>query len=368
MKKNILVVGPLDSNGRYEGGINKILNYLEKYSDIFLQNGYKLMFQNSCLKKRNNKSIGKLSLKNILNAISLKKEIKKKLKEYSCNIIYWHSSNRFALLKDLIIIKQLNAPNVVLHIHYSEIKKILFNKKILDKFLCRLINKNVSSIVTMSKSTCQDFINFGIQAEKVTYIHNFYCLESNKVTHTYHTNFANFIFIGSLDKRKGILDILEALYEINNDNYSLSICGLFINDQIKDLFYKKIKEYQLEDKVKYLGYLDDGKKQQVYSESDCLILPSYEEGLPLVILESLAMGLDIICSPVGSIPDIIMNEKNSLFCSPGDIESIRTALEKVIIDRNSSICRGKRNYLLSKDFSIDNFLKQLINLFDNIGK
>ena len=52
--------------------------------------------------------------------------------------------------------------------------------------------------------------------------------------------------------------------------------------------------------------------------ADALILPSYDEGLPLVILEALASGTPVICTPVGSIPEVLMHDETALFVPPGD--------------------------------------------------
>ncbi len=64
--------------------------------------------------------------------------------------------------------------------------------------------------------------------------------------------------------------------------------------------------------------------------SDALILPAYDEGLPLVILEALASRTPVICTPVGSIPEVLGDRQTALFVSPGDEAGIATAIQTLL--------------------------------------
>jgi glycosyltransferase involved in cell wall biosynthesis len=64
--------------------------------------------------------------------------------------------------------------------------------------------------------------------------------------------------------------------------------------------------------------------------ADALILPAYDEGLPLVILEALASATPVICTPVGSIPEVLADGENALFVTPGDEAGIAAAIIKLI--------------------------------------
>jgi glycosyltransferase involved in cell wall biosynthesis len=64
--------------------------------------------------------------------------------------------------------------------------------------------------------------------------------------------------------------------------------------------------------------------------ADALILPAYDEGLPLVILEALASRTPVICTPVGSIPEVLQDGHTALFVTPGDVDSIAGAIVRLI--------------------------------------
>ena len=66
--------------------------------------------------------------------------------------------------------------------------------------------------------------------------------------------------------------------------------------------------------------------------SDVLVLTSYDEGLPLVILEALANGLAVICTPVGEIPSVLTDGVNAFFVPPGNVQAIAASLKMVLKD------------------------------------
>ena len=98
-----------------------------------------------------------------------------------------------------------------------------------------------------------------------------------------------------------------------------------------------------------------------------MILPSYSEGFPLVIMEGMAVGLPILATPVGSIPDMIEDKGGVLF-GVGDIDSMICAIEKM---SSRSVREGMASFNNAKvreKYSSDIVLKNLIQIYKNIGK
>lgn len=101
-------------------------------------------------------------------------------------------------------------------------------------------------------------------------------------------------------------------------------------------------------RVLYLGYKADIARY--LSAADVFILPSRIEGFPLSILEAMAMGVAVVASNVGAIPDVIVDGKNGFIVNPGSIDDIVIAVEKLskkgVLDqiRKNNILKVKRNY------------------------
>ena len=128
-----------------------------------------------------------------------------------------------------------------------------------------------------------------------------------------------FIYCGNIQSQKGVLHLLEAFdilsKKINYIRISLDLYGLIFDD---------IK--QLPKSVKYKGVLGFEDRLVKMSEYDCLVLPSESEGMPMVLLESMAIGLPFICTNVGGISDLV-GKDYGLFCSPN-----KHSLEYVILN------------------------------------
>ena len=88
----------------------------------------------------------------------------------------------------------------------------------------------------------------------------------------------------------------------------------------------------LGDRVRFEGWADQQQVARKLSQADVLVLPSYDEGLPLAILEALANGVAVVCTPVGEIPHVLTDGRNACFVQPGDVRGIAEGLARVLGD------------------------------------
>lgn len=82
----------------------------------------------------------------------------------------------------------------------------------------------------------------------------------------------------------------------------------------------KVKSLKLENKVFFLGHLENAK--QYLPAFDIFLLPSLKEGFPWVVLEAMSAKLPVIATPVGALPEIIINGKNGLLIEPANAPQI----------------------------------------------
>ena len=87
-----------------------------------------------------------------------------------------------------------------------------------------------------------------------------------------------------------------------------------------------IRAQHLEDCVHFNGFVSGDLKKELLSRSDVFVLPSYNEGLPISILEAMSYGCAIISTPVGGIPEVVKD--NGVLVQPGDIEGIAAAIAR----------------------------------------
>jgi glycosyltransferase involved in cell wall biosynthesis len=136
------------------------------------------------------------------------------------------------------------------------------------------------------------------------------------------------LFVGNLSERKGVSDLLAALALPGFDRSGLEVCIAGGGDI--DSYRLKAYELGLQATVRFAGWSDQQQVALLMAQADVLVLPSYDEGLPLVILEALANGVAVVCSPVGEIPAVLTDGVTALFVAPGDVPGLAAGLQRVL--------------------------------------
>lgn len=136
------------------------------------------------------------------------------------------------------------------------------------------------------------------------------------------------LFIGWLEKNKGVHDLLNALSLLKSDqlSFSLVVCGS--GSQHRSL-QQQASELDLESEVDFRGWVSGEEKDRVLAESQIFILPSYSEGMPNSVLEAMCCGLPIVATPVGGVPQLVCNE-GALLVTPGAPNEIADAIEQLL--------------------------------------
>ncbi len=143
-------------------------------------------------------------------------------------------------------------------------------------------------------------------------------------THTDRDGRLRLLFLGAINDNKGIFDLVETI-RANAERWRgrvlLTIGGSGENSRL----LKAIEG--LEDLINYAGVISGQEKDQIVAATDVAVLPSYIEGLPMFILESMAVGLPVISTPVGGIPSIVEDGANGILFQPGDKKALAAAID-----------------------------------------
>ena len=99
-------------------------------------------------------------------------------------------------------------------------------------------------------------------------------------------------------------------------------------------------------------------------DADIFILPSYNEGLPMSILEAMSYGLPVISTPVGGIPEIVKDGVNGYLIFPGDNEALAEKIELLAKNKELRLRMGQENYkLVSQKYNAGTIINQLKILY-----
>jgi glycosyltransferase involved in cell wall biosynthesis len=131
------------------------------------------------------------------------------------------------------------------------------------------------------------------------------------------------LYVGRLKVTKGISELLDAVKEMD-------IKLILIGEGKNYDMYKRYAKLKGIKNVSFLGSVYGKKIHLYYSACDSLILPSYTEGAPVVLMEAMAKDLPVISTDVGGIPLMIKNKVNGLLIKPKNSDDIKNAIEHIL--------------------------------------
>lgn len=356
MKKKILFLAPFETKGRYKGGIASFASGIiddEQFKE------FDISFDplSTCQVDRDAFSGGKISLKNFKNFFKLRKLLLAKLKENDYSSIYINTSRGFALIKDLLLVKRKirKKHEIIYHIH-SNVYEAFKKNKILRKYTFHLLKKNASKIIVLSPKSREFLIENGLDESKIFVLTNYYDETLKIVDYSKNKNVVTYLFVGSITQKKGIYELLE-IFDKLDDSYQLVVCG----EPNEKLGYDYIEQYKNKSNITFKGFVVGENKNQIFSNADVFVLPTYSEGLPISLLEAMFFGLACIISSVGAIPEIV-NDDNAILIKPGDKESLLLAIKKYHDNRELLSEHKSNNKKESAKYSYEAFKKHLLDI------
>lgn len=136
------------------------------------------------------------------------------------------------------------------------------------------------------------------------------------------------LFVGKLEHRKGFQDLLSAASLIIRSYPETQFWFAGHGDLARA--EALAQTLGIGHCVRLLGWLSEEELDKRYSEATVFCLPSYNEGVPMSVLEAMSRGVPVVCTPVGGLPELIRHGHSGLFASPGDPESIAREIESLL--------------------------------------
>lgn len=286
-------------------------------------------------------------------------------------IVHIHTAAGASFQRKIIMARTARffGKKVILHMHAADFVEY-YNASPKKEWIIKNI-KACDRLIVLSPQWREFFIRVGIEGSKIIILNNIVTPPSENVLAERKTlcrdmkPAVRFLFLGWLGKRKGIWDLLDVLiahHEELKGRFMLRFGGNEFEDEIKRL----IADNHLEDIAQFEGWVNGNKKEQLLEWANCFILPSYNEGLPISILEAMSYGMPIISTPVGGITEVVKDGVNGIIVEPGNKEQIWQAI-KYYIDYPQKIEEeGKKSLEIVKPFTPDYVLNQLKDIYKEL--
>lgn len=288
------------------------------------------------------------------------------------DIVHVHMSYKGSFIRKFIMVKMSKVFKVktILHLHGSEFKIFYENSNTAVQRCIKQLFESVDQTIVLGQSWFE-FIQNIAPKSRITICNN--AIDIPIEIANLNKGEFNILFLAVLLKRKGIYDLVDVVRNLKDERF-------FEHKNIKFIIagdgpeYQNlvdyVQKYKLESLIDIIGWIDSTQKQKLLKNSQLLVLPSYNEGLPMAILEAMSYGIPIISTDVGSISEVVIPRKTGYLISPGNVGQLKSAIKEVTENKECwrTLSINAKNLIVNsynKEKYLNNFQKIYINLNDN---
>lgn len=164
------------------------------------------------------------------------------------------------------------------------------------------------------------------------------------------------VCVGRLCEQKGQLLLLEAMKTLADKgvNFELVLAG---DGEMRSDIEQLIAIYQLASSVRITGWISSDQVREEILAARALVLPSFAEGLPVVIMEAMSLCRPVLTTYVAGIPELVQHEKNGLLFEAGSVKALADAIELILAASSTSLMQmgesARQQVLLRHDIDIE---------------
>lgn len=297
--------------------------------------------------------------------LSILKRLAQFINDYSFDIVHTHGARANFIFST---IHKKTAARWLITVHSDPtldfmnrgIKGTLFTKFNLASL------KKADHLIVVTDSLMEPLLKLGISQKKMTIIYNGLQFGANTVETSTKKEVFTLTCIARLHPIKGHELLLESLHAAHFTDFDLNLVG---DGELKAALEKKVQQLNLQEHVHFLGFLNKPQVDETIAHSDITVLASYNEGFPMVLLESANQKVPFIATDVGDVSLLVPDESYGWRIPVGSVEALASALDEAYLawENNSLDSKGEQLYqLASKQFSLESFYQHTLTLYKKL--
>lgn len=226
----------------------------------------------------------------------------------------------------------------------------------------KIYTKKIDQIITPSEFYKEKLVEDGIKENKIEVMHNFIDTKQYEIK---TTDEGYGLYLGRLSKEKGILNLVKAFEQLEEG--ILYIAG---EGPEKETIIKLIKEKNMQDRIKLLGFLSQEKVKEAISKSRFVVVPSiWYENCPYSVMETLAIGKAIVGARIGGIPELVKDNQTGLLYEFDKTEDLAKKMQvlfanKELAKKFGENAKREANRLYGKE----EYYKKIIRIYEKVIK
>lgn len=290
--------------------------------------------------------------------------VKKILKKENPDIVMTHNLKGVGYLVPRAIkflgIKHIHTLHDIQLLHpsglmiWGEEKKLgsVFSKVYIN--ICKFLFSSPDVVISPSKWLLDLHLENGFfqKSKNIVLPNPIVGVNINEQEETQREKIFRYLFVGQVEEHKGISFLIKSFLSLEQNNAELVVIG--DGDQFEEM--KKEKS----DKIKFFGRKNREEVAELMAKVDCLVVPSLcYENSPTVIYEAFAVGLPVIASRIGGIPELL--SESNLF-EAGDVDDLRYKMKWVRENIDELKQKASQNKQRIRELDVREYIEKLLNL------
>lgn len=277
-------------------------------------------------------------------------------------VLHECTSGGMGFVRDLVLghIAHRNGASCILHLHFGRVPQLLKTSSA-EALLLRVLLKQYDMVLSIDSPTTEALKREKIDCQVVE-VPNPIDISQRIVVPIDEKN-DEVIYVGHVNQNKGIEILLHAWAKIRkaDSNWRLTVVGPCDEEYLSLLK----KRFSTED-VTFLGKVDHRKTLYLIAHAKCLVLPSYTEGFPNVILEAMLLGTPIIASKVGAIPQMLYENCGTLI-EPGNVDDLVQKLERLMSKFDDAVSAASNAYeRVNNEYSLESVSQKIMVCWQSV--
>ena len=206
-------------------------------------------------------------------------------------------------------------------------------------------------------------IEGGISKDKITCVPTF--IDATSITPCYEDD-KYFLFLGRMAHQKGTIYAIEAMKYLRDTDYVLKITGQISDSEEDQKIWNYIKENKLEEKIVFTGFKHGKELRELISHSTCIVCPAiWYENMPNTVIEAYAYGKPVVASRIGSLAEIVEDNKTGLLFEMKNSKDFSDKLRKFIDEPTLSMTLGiNARCKVEKDYAVEKHMNSVVRILE----
>lgn len=283
------------------------------------------------------------------------------------DIVHIHVSQGASVYRKMLIawIAFLFAKPVLLHTHGGDVAKRFPHLPTPLRRLIAWTHRRADGVIALGEDWRRFYIEaMGVDADRVIILRN-----PVRMPETVPVRADNpplrLLYLGMVSEPKGAFDLIKAASHLPREKHA-SLQIIMAGHGEVDRARGEVSALGLEDVIDVKGWIEPAERDLLLREMHALVMPSHFEGMPMSLLEAMSFGLTVIATPVGAIPDVVIDGDNGFLIPVGDTDALGKAMSALADDpvRCQTLAAAARKSV--EPYSIEGYSAHLTQLYRNL--